>query len=95
MKDSPLVNSFFKQIVVLGLKWLKTATKNFEAMLSAVGNTTENVINAASKKFFHVQNHPASIVLSGYEILIMLRGIFGCDKRCNAFYQVSLCLMSD
>lgn len=82
------MSAFFKLIVNLSLKWLKSATKNFEEMLATIGVTTDNPIELARKDFLHVKNHSSSIFLSGYEILLMLKSIFGCEKRCLAFYQV-------
>ncbi len=88
VKESPNVRDLFLGVVTLGVAWMRLAPKYFEGMLAAMGTTSEKPLEYAKKNLLHVQNKSASIYLSGYEILLMLKAIFGYEKRCFTFYKV-------
>lgn len=69
---------------------MKTAPKRFEGMLIAMGTVSEKPLEYAKKNLLHVQDKHAAIYLSGYEILLMFKAIFGYEKRCLTFYQVMI-----
>ena len=78
-KDIAMIfQQFFIQIILFGLKWMAVTKRNLQ----------NNQIDMDDSQAY-LKYHPCACFKCGYELTLILRSIFGFEKRTQPFYEVS------
>jgi len=88
-QDCSTISNFLKQVVNLSLKWMNVAISTYQAMRKEIGVNNVSYLEEIRSRRLHVTSRITSLYMCGYEVFLTLKSIFGCDKRCTTFYEVS------
>jgi len=84
-KDIAMIfQQFFIQIILFALKWMAVTKRNLQ----------NNQIDMDDPEAY-LKYHPCACFKCGYELTLILRSIFGFEKRTQAFYEVAYFYKND